>query len=832
MASALDQLIQDLRYAFRMLRRSPGFTVAAVLSLALGIGANTAIFSLIDAVLLRPLQVRDPAGLVAIGDQSRVNGLSQGGVRSDVFSWPLYTELRRRDRAFESIYANGRTDGVTEGAGDMKLHSARLVSGSYFNVLGVNPVIGRFFSGEDADTPGRTPVVVISYAYWQRGFQRNPGVVGRRLLVNNYPMTIAAVAPRGFQGDVVGANPDMWIPIGMEPQMMQGRDFLKEQETCWLVFMGRLRPGISFAQARAQTDALIRQIVLEQTKGKASVSEVRDIRQGKLFILPGASGFSPLRHRFSGGLEVSLALVGMVLLIACGNLANLLLARATARRKEMAIRLAIGARRSRVLRQLVAESLMLAIAGGLVALMIAFWASQGLILLTSISGNTVLDTSPDARIFLFTFGIALITGVLFGLAPAIRAATVDVSPVLRETARGLVGGGGRITPGRVLVVAQVAVSALLVFGAGLFVRTLVNLETQDFGFAKERLLMLGIDALGSGYKDAALPVMSTELVERLRRLPGVEAAAVSENGLFSGTESNDELQVSGFTPRSDKDLETNYDRVGPGYFETIGAPVLLGRGIEASDGPTSPKVAVVNQSMAAFYYPGQNPVGRQFRINSGKDTVEIVGVSRDVHDHEVRDQPTRRFYLAWNQFSDQAAFNFEIRAKGDPAALTASVRDAVKQFNPAMRIFGLDTAEVNIQDTVASDVMVARLSAMFGLIALALAAFGLYGLLSYTVARRTAEIGIRMALGASRRGVLWMMMGEALALAGIGLAVGVPAAIATGQLIASNLFGVIPADPDTLALSAATILAVTVFAAWLPARRAAGVDPMYALRYE
>jgi len=830
-----EELLQDLRYALRMLRRSPGFTAAAVLSLALGIGANTAVFSLIDAVLLRNLPVRAPDRLVAVGDQQFVNGLSLGNERMDMVSWPVFRELRDRNHVFEDMYANGRTGQVTEGAADTTLHTARLVSGAFFHVLGIQPALGRGFEAPDADLPGRTPVVVISDSYWQRGFQRNPNIIGRRLLVNHYPLTIAGVMPRNFYGDIVGANPDMWIPMGMQPQIMNGRSFLDDRSACWLQIMGRLRPGVSLEQARAQMDALLRRVMIEHAGAKATADDIRDIRTAQVFVQPGANGFSSLRSRFSSSLFTLMALVGVVLLIACGNLANLLLARATARRREMAVRVAIGAGRARLLSQLVTESLLLAMMGGSLGLIVAFWTSQGFLRL--VSGGPVpvpLDVTPDANVFLFTFGAALFTGLLFGFAPAIRAARVEVAPTLRETSRSLVDAGGRFSPGRMLVIAQVALSVLLVFGAGLFIRTVRNLQTQDFGFARENILMLQADARGSGYKPAMLATFCTSLTERLRSLRGVRSAAFSENGLFSGTDSGDTIQVPGFAPRSDHDLDTAYDRVSAGYFETIGARILSGRGIEAQDGLGAQKVAVINQSMARYFFPGQNPLGREFRINNGKDAVQIVGIVQDIRDHKVRGEVPRRFYLPSAQLGGPAleAFNFEIRTAGDPAALTELVRQAVKQFNPALRVFNISPVDEQIGDSVQQDRLLARLSAIFGAIALVLAAFGLYGVLSYNVARRSGEIGIRMALGASSGGVLWMVLSDALMLAIVGLIIGVPAAMLAGRLVASRLFGLASYDAATLFGAAAVIVCVAAFAAWLPARRAAGTDPMTALRYE
>jgi len=834
MHGKLEALAQDLRYALRMLRRTPGFTTAAILSLALGIGANTAVFSLIDAVLLRHLPVRAPSELVAIGNQDRVNGLSSGNERTDLYSVPLFRELQRSNSVFTGMYANGRTDQVVEGPADSGRHpSTRLVSGAYFDVLGVSPLIGRTFDEAEADAPGRSPMVVISYEYWRKRFNGNPTALGRKLVLNGYPFTVIGVTPRQFYGDIVGVASDIWVPLGMQEQLMPGRKYLDDRSVCWLLLMGRMKPGISFEQARAQVTTLVRQIVIAHEGSSIDADRLRFIRKSPVPVERGDVGLSRLRLQFSGSLLTLMALVGVVLLIACGNLANLLLARATARRREIAVRLAIGAERGRILRQLITESLLLAAFGGAIGLMVAFWASRGLLLLASPGDAIPLQISPDPRIFLFALGVSFITGVLFGVAPALRAARVEVAPTLRETARALAGSSSRLSAGRILVVVQVALSALLVFGAGLFVRTLRNLEQEDTGFARSRILMMELDPIASGYKPAAIPSMCLELMDRLRQLPGVDSATFSENGIFSGTESGESVQIPGYTPKSDIDRDVANDRVGPDYFQTVGGRILLGRDMDRRDGPGAPKVAIINEAMAQHYFPGQNPVGRHFVMDNHTTNLEIVGVAANIRDHSLRDEVRPRFYFSYLQPVDNlGGFNFEIRTSGDPALTMSAVRDAVRQFDRGLRIFSMAPVEEQIGDRLEQEKLVARMSSLFGMIALLLAIFGLYGVLSYNVARRTSEIGVRMALGASSGGVLRMVLAEAIGMTVAGLVIAIPMSIMAARLVSSRLFGLQSSDPATMAGAAALMLAAAVFAAWLPARRAAGTDPMTALRWE
>ncbi len=833
----LETFLQDLRYALRSLRLAPAFTLVAALSLALGIGANTAIFSLLDALLLRQLPVRSPERLVAVGDPSRTGGKSEGSLRTDVFSVPLYRELRDRNQVFSGLFASGRSGRLTVGtdrsAAKPETARGRLVSGNYFAVLGVPAFRGRTFTAADDRSPGASPYVVISYDYWQRRFAGSPGAIGRSLTLNGYPLTIIGVTPPEFFGDIVGTPTDVWIPLMMQRQVNPGRDYLDHWEVSWLLLMGRLKPGVSLAEAHSSIDSLFKQLVANGVVPAETLPE--DIADLHVDVSPGGTGFSALRRQFSRPLKTLMGIVALVLLIACANVANLLLERANGRRKEISIRLALGAGRLRLVRQLLTESLVLAFLGGALGVLFAFWADAGLLKLIDVPASRALDLRPNLTILAFTAGVSLLTGVLFGLAPALRSTRVELAPALKESSRNLAGaGGGRRWPfGKVLVVSQFALSLLLLMGAGLFVRTLVNLQRLDLGYQREGALMLSLDPVAAGYPGERLGAFCEQMLERLRAVPGVAAATLSENGLFSGTESSTSIAISGRPEIPYPANQVASDRVGPGYFEVVGIPIVLGRGIGAKDRAGALRVAVINESMARFYFPNQNPIGQRFAETDAMDKVyEVVGVSRDVRDHELRGDVRRRYYTPMLQDAETlSAFNYEIRTR-DPKALVEPVRAAVRGFDPRLVINDLGPLTANIDESIGDEHLVAKLSAVFGVLALLLASIGLYGVISYTISRRTNEIGIRMALGANHGRVLWMVLRETLLLALAGIVVGLLAVFGSARVVASRLFGLSAYDPATLAAATVVLVAVAVIAGAIPGSRATRVDPTEALRYE
>lgn len=841
---SLEIFERDVRYALRTLARNPGFTATIIVTLGLGIGANTAIFSLINAVMVRNLPVAAPERLVSVGDPSRTGSLSNGSPAIDMFSYPLYQKLRGRNDVFTDVLASGRTgrldvsvDGFrkAEASPDGETARGRLVSANYFDVLGVRPFMGRTFGPEEDRAAGASPVVVISYNYWRTRFDANAGILGKQIRLNGSPFAVVGVGPRDFFGDAVGISTDIWIPLMMQGQVNPGNFYLDKTSTSWLLLMGRLKPGLSVAQARASLNILAQNLFKEAEGSKISEGRLREIRGMKLRVGPGGRGFSALRARFSRPLLILMGLVGLVLLIACTNVANLLLARASNRQKEISMRLTLGASRFRLIRQLLTESLLLAALGGAAGVLFAWWGAGILLRFASAdpAAPLPLDVRPDPHTLLFTAAAAILTGLLFGLVPALRATSHALGPVLKERSPSLARGGARWNLGKTLVIAQVALSLLLMVGAGLFARTLRSLETIDVGYRRDGLVMLEIDPIESGYKGPQAVQACRGLLEKLQATPGVRAAAVSENGIFSGTESNTGgLIVEGFAQSDDRDRTDHYDRVGPHYFRTVGIALLEGRDIDERDDAQAPKVAIINETMRRFYFPRADPLGKH--LTMGETAYTIVGVSRDARDHELKEAPPRRFYTPYLTDAKNPidGFNFEIRTTRDAAQMIPGIRAAVREFDRNLKILNLATATSMIDKTIADERLIARLSGLLAALALVLAATGLYGVMSYATSRRSGEIGLRMALGANRGTVVWMVLREALLLALIGVAVGIPAALAAAKLVEHNIVGLSTSDPLVLAAAASTMIAAAVLAGWLPAARASRIDPMTALRQD
>jgi predicted permease len=842
-----DKLWQDLRYGGRTLLQNPGFAAVAVLSLALGIGANTAIFSLIDVVMLRQLPVKNPQQLVFLSDPTG-GGVSigmQGGERT-IFTYGEYEQLRDNVKSFSGMFAS-ESDGnhlnaSINGSAPEEIH-ARLVTENYFQVLGLSPILGRAFSLEDAKRgPGGEPFAIVSYDFWQKRFGLDPYALGKTIRINQTVFTVVGVAPPGFQGETVGAPPDIYLPMMMEPQVKPGRLWLhddpsKTERVMWLHVVGRLKDGATIQQAQANVNVVFGQMLKERAGPSPSAETRENILGQKILLHDGSKGASNVRDEFSEPLLVLMAVVGLVLLIACANVANLLLARATARRKEMAVRLAMGASRARLVGQLLTESLFLSTLGGAAGVLFASWANQLLLRLVSQGDRPLpLDIHPDARILAFTAAVSILTGILFGLAPALRATRLDINPILKENARGVSGERSKLGLGRILVVVQVALSVLLLVGAGLFLRSLGNLQKIDLGYNREKLLLVRLDSLEAGYKGASAAALYRQVLDRIRVLPGVRGVALSENGLFSGTESGDRISVEGFKPIKKGDDNARFDQVGPGYFSTLGIPVLLGREIGPQDAEPAQPVCVIDETMAKFYFGSQNPIGRHVtdEFPDSKITMQIVGVVRDSKQNGLRRPAFRRFYTPFFHALGGVppAANFEIRTFADPSAVAKAVRAQIREIDPAIPLFDVHALTELLDNNLVDDRLIAQLSAFFGLVALLLASIGLYGVLAYAVARRTSEIGIRMALGAGQRRVIRMILGETLLLVAAGLLVGVPAALACGRLVASKLFGLKPSDPASLAIASAVMILVALLAAWIPARRASRVDPLIALRYE
>ena len=850
----METLFQDLRFSLRILLKNPGFTLVAVLTLALGIGANTAIFSVVNAVLLRTLPVPRPQELVVLGNPD-AHGMSNGSSSGDrdIFSYHEFEQLRDQNRVFSSIFAaassvnsmDGYFDetGTSEPAEPVK---ASLVSGAFFSVLGAKPILGRTFTQEVDRVPGVNPVAVISYDFWRRRYSRDPSVLGRTVRLRQTTFEIIGVTGPGFFGETVGESPDLWVPLSMQMAVIPGKNLLVDpnsimERTIWIQIMGRLRPGVSLEQAKASINVTFQQMLQTDASPSLTADQHKEWMDQRIAPTSAAKGASTLRGRFTDPLRILMGLVGLVLLIACANVANLLLSRATMRQKEIAMRLALGARPSRLVRQLLTESLLLALVGGGVGLVLAQWANSLLVRLASGGPDLIsVDLHPDARILGFTLALSILTGVMFGLIPSLHSARFDLNSILKGSGRGATADRGRnpisrMPVGKILVVAQVTISLLLLVVAGLFVRSFQKLVNVDLGYKPDRFLLFRINPLQSGYQGAALLQFHRTLLEKIAAIPGVQGVTLSENGLFSHTESADPIWVEGYTPKTGPDKHARFDQVGPRYFSTVGIPVVVGRDVDPHDGGNGPRVGWINQAMARFYFPNTNPLGKHVRDeypdNPGE--FEIVGVVADAKYNSLREKTPRRFYVPFfHPITEVAAANFEIRTRAEPAAVAASLRDLVKSLDRSLPTLHVHTMTELVDQSLARERLITSLSGLFGTLAVLLASIGLYAVMAFAVARRTNEIGIRMALGAQRRNVLGIVMRETLVLVLLGIGIGLPVVFATTRLLSQLLFGLTPVDPATILMATVGMISVAALAAYLPAHRASRVDPMVALRYE
>ncbi|HUK17509.1 MAG TPA: ABC transporter permease [Bryobacteraceae bacterium] len=851
----LRDLARDLRYAARVLSASPGFTATAVLSLALGIGATTAIFTLIDAVLLKMLPVKNPQELVLLrwavpkGQQPLGKRWYDGNSDDDTgryigtsFSYNSYRQIRTLGTGAGRPLADvlgftGIGDVNVLANGEATLAYAQVVSANYFAMLGVRPAIGRTFVEGD-DVPGAPAVCVISDAYWKRKFGADRSIAGKAIAINGAAVTILGVTPPEFFGLQPGWAMDISLPLTTQPPIMPRWDpkigsFLNAPDHWWMLVMGRLNPGVPSGRAQALLDTVFKQSVTE-----TYVPSPKDeVVLSSLDLAPGGPGIDELRRQFSRPLLILMGMVGLVLLIACANVANLLLARATARQREIGIRLSIGASRGRLIRQLLTESVLLASAGGAAGCLLAWWGSHVLVALISTSRYpVVLNINPDLRLLGFAAAACLFTGLLFGLAPALRATRVDLTPSLKRTRPGARGAGARLTLGQALVIAQTALSVVLVFGAGLFVRTLVNLQNLNTGFQTGNVLLFGVNALETGYKGQALNDFYERVRQRVAALPGAISATATYHLLLSGSSRGWGIDVPGYTPKPGESMSVRVVPAGADFFKTMRIPLLRGRDFTERDTGNAPKVAVVNETFVKHYFAGRDPIGQ--RIGWAGDAIDmaIVGVAGDAKYDSLRRAAPATLYHPFQQAPRITWMHFEVRTAGDPKALIPAVRRAVASLDRNLPLFDVKTQTEQIDELLLQERLFARLSGSFGLLALVLAWVGLYGVLSYAVARRAGEIGIRMALGAPRGKILRMVLRDVFVLAGAGLVLGIPASLAAARLaaavISDLLYGLKGNDAISLAIASTALLLAAACAGFLPARRASLVDPVTALREE
>jgi predicted permease len=833
----MTAILQDFQYSLRTLRKSPVFLAVAVVSLALGIGANTAIFTLIHQLILQPLPVKDPEQLVMLAGRGKHYGGNNG---PDRLSYPMYQQIRDQNQVFSAMFSTSPGTVSATFQGGTELIGADFVSGNFFPALGVGAAVGRVFTASDDLIQGGHPLAVLSYGYWRGRFGADPGIVGKQIVVNGRALTIIGVSRAGFDGVEPGRAPQIRIPISMKDDLPRG-DFarLNNDRFRWTQVFGRLKPGLTGEQAQAGLQPLFHQIlnreVAEAPFAKASPFVKQEFLKMWMEVMPGSKGRSNLRKVYSKPLFALMAIVGLVLLIACSNLANLLIARASARQKEIAVRLALGAGRGRLIRQLLVESLMLATAGGSLGVGLAVMIDQALLDFLP-SGHTPvsLSSTPDWTVLGFTFAVSLLAGTLFGLVPALQSTRPELANTLKDEASSVVSGGSAgLRKG--LVVAQVSLSLLLLIGAGLFLQSLRNLKTLNPGFEVKNLLAFDVDPTMSRYDPKWSSDYYRRLSERLNALPGVEAHTFAVVALLEGNEWDNWVTIEGYSAKQDERPDPHMQYCSPGYFKTLKIRLLAGRDFDERDDAGAPKVGIVNQKFVKKYFGGADPVGRHvgMGIDPGTKTdIQIVGVVADTKYESMRDDIPYELYIPSEQKGFADGETVYVRTSGDPANLFNTLRAEVRAVDASVPMYDMRTLDHQVELSLLTERLLSTLSSVFGCLATLLAALGLYGVMAFMVARRTREIGIRMALGAGQGSVVWMVLRETLTLAGIGVAIGLAGAYGVTRLIQAQLFGVEPTDLLTMAGASLGIAAVTTLAGYIPARRATGIDPMSALRWE
>jgi putative ABC transport system permease protein len=837
----MNSLWQDIRYGLRMLAKNPGFTAIAVLTLALGIGANTAIFSLMNQVLLRRLPVRNPGELVVLHDPGPLTGrLSSDGDNTESFPYPMYTALRDGGASVSSMLARSSFPASIASQGQTERGHGEFVSGNYFEVLGVSPAVGRVFTPEDDRVPGGEPYVVLSHSYWQRRFGGDPNVLNKTLLVNNVGMTVVGVARAGFTGVQIGQSPDVFVPLMMTSRMTLDSTALTEWNDYWVKVLARRNPGVSEQQLAAGLNAVYYPLLKEQlpkTSPRWDEGKRQAFLDKKILLTPGEHGRNVLQRDAGGPIMVLFAMVALVLLIACTNVANLLLARGAARQREFAIRGAMGASRGRLIRQLVIESLLCAMGGGALGIAIGSWLNS--VMTPIVAANADIEgLTPTLDIGVLGFAVAatLFSGIFFGTIPAWRVTRSSVTDVIKDQGSTSSASVSHVRFRKVLVAGQVAFTLLLLAGAALFTRTLWNLRTLDLGIRTEHVINFSIAPALNGYGTQRTIALTDQLRARIATIPGVRSVGSSEIATLTGDNEGSNITTEGGAQLPEDQQDVNYISVSPGYLSTLGVPLLSGREFTEADGATSPKVAVVSEAMAKQFFPGRNPIGMRFCFGGGpkvKPNIEIVGVVPDVKQDHVKSTTTYPYlYVPYAQRDELSGMTFYVNTERDPLVLASTLQNEVRQADPNLPIYDVKTMERVVEDDLFSARMVAVLSGSFAGLAALLAALGIYGVLAYLVVQRTREIGIRMALGAESGDVRKLIVKEVGSMVVTGVAVGLPLAYLMARLSESLLFGVSAANPVTYALGLVLIAVVAVVACYVPARRATRVDPLVALRYE
>ena len=837
----LETFLQDARYALRMLRKNPGFTAVAILTLALGIGANTALFSVVQAVFLRTLPVDHPEQLVLVewNKKEWPRGITQSGY-GDSLSFPAFDQLRERNSSLSSIFGfaplgfnSANTNVVVNGQAG--LVDGVMVTGGFFSGLGIRPAAGRTISEED-DGAAKPRVAVLGYSYWVSHFGSDPRAVGTNISVDNFPCTVVGVAPPSFHGVLPGHDVDLYVSLsdgrGLAPWGPGAQKAsLHDELWFWLAVMARMKPGVKMEAARADLNNIFQNYLTSTVLKGYKLQELPHIK-----ISAAGRGLDPLRQAFADPIRLLQWMVALILLMACVNIAALLMARATKRSSEMGIRMAIGASRSRLIGQLLIENLTLAFLGGALGLAFAYWGARTLVLLLSPAGEPlILDVHLEMRVLLFAAGLAFVTTLLFGLGPSISATGVDVMSSLKESTRNNTGRGIGSKVRGMLVCAQVAISVVLLAGAGLFLRTIQKLENENLGFNREQILLFGINPSQNGYDGQNLTTFYNDMQARIQALPGVRSATLSRLSLIGGWISNGPIVAQG--KPHDSDAPTVYsNEVGANFFTTMGIPVIYGRDFNESDMNGGARVATVNQTFARKYWPNQSPLGRRFNfgdIYEPANTYEVIGVVQDAKFASVREKIHATAYTPFVQKQKSpASMYFSVKSYGDASALIPPIRNLVHEMDPALPLYDVKTETQQIDERLSPEHMFARLSTFFGLLALLLASVGLYGLLAYAVSQRIHEFGIRMALGAQRGAILGMVIKSGMWLVAAGLLIGLAAALAATRMLRRYLYGVQPNDPWVFATAALILIIVALIACYIPARRATRVDPLVALRYE